>query len=109
MTIPDLHERIRSWLWLYDHIPFPSSGETIVHLFTKTVTNNWESEKFSSIVEMELPKELEGTVVEENLKMAIGYALEWDEAKVKGIQELLVKIMNYYRDNHLISNRLTSN
>ena len=109
MTTNELHEKVVSWLWAHTHTPFPPSTDPKFIQFNDLVCRKWASEMFTEITSWELPLELIGTPIEQDIQLAISYARMADLGKVIKIHDLLVKISTYIADNHLASGKIHSN
>lgn len=101
MTVSELYERIRNWLWLYEHIPFPPSTDPKVRRFNDALRRKWKCEILDEVTEFKLPMELHSSPVELDLLMAIYYALLRDCTKLKEISGLLSNVQKYIVENQL--------
>ncbi len=101
MSTIELYDRIKSWLWCYKHIPFEPSTDPQVTQFNKSVSQKWANEIWIDLTELDVPKELIGTPVEQDLRTANQYALAADRKNVKEIHELLSNVELYLKMNRL--------
>ena len=75
----------------------------------ETLRRKWKCEILNEVTEFKVPKELKGTVIEQDLLMAIFYALAEDCSKIKEIHDLLSNVQKYLQENQLCTNNYTRN
>jgi hypothetical protein len=109
MTTIELYGRIRNWLRLYDRPPFPLSSDKEEFHIKVSLIRKWKCEILADVTEFKVPMELKGTVVEQDLLMAIFYALAGDYGRIKEIHGLLSNVQKYLVENQLCTNNYSQN
>lgn len=101
MTPHELFERISVWLGMCDQIQPPLSQSPGVAKIKAAVENDWDNQMLGSAAELEMIKELENTLLGNDLKQAIAFARGKDRSKLPDIERLLRKVQKYMSKNNL--------
>lgn len=99
MNRHELYDRISTWNSMFEQIEIPPSRVPEIEAIRQRVKAQANEARLCAVAQMEVPAELEGTVVENNLRTAIAYARAIDPSKLDEIHDMLLEVQKYMRNN----------
>lgn len=102
MNRHELYDRISTWNSMFEQIEIPPSRVPEIEAIRQRVKAQTNEARLCAVAQMEVPEELVGTVLENDLRTAIAYARATDPSKLNEIHDMLIKVQKYMRNNFKI-------